>query len=103
MPCYPRSHRGRYSQGLVDAHKIFQRSTAALELALALDPDLVIAASQLIVNRMDRGELVKAYDEATALVKRRPESPRPTSLSAMFCAMPACWRSPRDNAILPSP
>jgi TolB-like protein/predicted Ser/Thr protein kinase len=53
---------------------VFQHSTAAFERALALDPNLVIAASQLIVNRMDRGELVKAYDEATALVKRRPES-----------------------------
>ena len=35
---------------------------------------LIAAASQLIVNRVDRGELVKAYEEATALVKRRPES-----------------------------
>ena len=53
---------------------MFQHSTATLERALALDPNLVTAASQLIVNRMDRGELAKAYDEATALVKRRPES-----------------------------
>jgi len=60
-----------YSYG---GEKEFQPSNAALERALALDPNLVGAASQLIVNRVDRGELVKAYDEATALVKRRPES-----------------------------
>jgi tetratricopeptide (TPR) repeat protein/predicted Ser/Thr protein kinase len=53
---------------------MFEHSMTALERALALDPNLTAAASQLIVNRMDRGELVKAYDEATALVKRRPES-----------------------------
>ena len=53
---------------------MFQRSNAALERALALDPNVIAAASQLIVNRVDRGELGKAYEEATALVKRRPES-----------------------------
>ena len=53
---------------------MFQRSNTALERALALDPNLIPAASQLIVNRVDRGELVKAYQEAMAMVKRRPES-----------------------------
>jgi tetratricopeptide (TPR) repeat protein len=52
----------------------FQHSNAALERALTLDPNLIGAASQLTVNRVDRGELGKAYAEATALVKRRPES-----------------------------
>ena len=60
-----------YSSG---GELMFQHSAAALERALALDPNLVGAAAQLIVNRVDRGELVRAYDEATALVKRRPES-----------------------------
>jgi tetratricopeptide (TPR) repeat protein len=41
---------------------------------LALDPNLIAAASQLIVNRVDRGELGKAYEAAEALVKRRPEN-----------------------------
>ena len=54
--------------------QMFQKSKAALERALALDPNLIIAASQLIVNRVDRGELAKAYEVATALVKRRPEN-----------------------------
>ena len=60
-----------YSNG---GEQMFQHSNAALERALALDPNLIAAASQLIVNRVDRGELGKAYEEATALVKRRPES-----------------------------
>ena len=60
-----------YSKG---GELMFQRSNAALERALALDPNVILAASQLITNRVDRGELVKAYEEATALVKRRPES-----------------------------
>ena len=54
--------------------QMFQHSNAALERALALDPNLIAAASQLIVNRVDRGELGKAYESAMALVKRRPES-----------------------------
>ena len=60
-----------YSKG---GEQMFQHSNAALERALALDPNVIAAASQLIVNRVDRGELGKAYEEATALVKRRPES-----------------------------
>ncbi len=60
-----------YSAG---GEQTFQRSNEALERALTLDPNLIAAASQLMVNRVDRGELAKAYEEATALVKRRPES-----------------------------
>jgi serine/threonine protein kinase len=62
-----------YSNG---GKQMFQQSSAALERALALDPNLIAASSQLIVNRADRGELAKAYEEAAALVKRRPESAR---------------------------
>jgi hypothetical protein len=53
---------------------MFQRSDSALERALALDPDLITAAAQLITNHVDRGELERAYSDAKALVKRRPES-----------------------------
>jgi serine/threonine protein kinase/Tfp pilus assembly protein PilF len=60
-----------YSDG---GEAIFQRANAAYERALALDPNRVVAAGQLITNRVERGELGKAYVEATALVKRRPES-----------------------------
>jgi serine/threonine protein kinase len=60
-----------YSDG---GEAMFQRSNAALERALALDPDLVFAAGSLITNRVERGELAKAYLDARALVQRRPES-----------------------------
>jgi TolB-like protein/Tfp pilus assembly protein PilF len=53
---------------------MFQRSNSAYERALALDPNRVSAASNLIVNRVERGELGRAYDAATDLVKHRPES-----------------------------
>jgi eukaryotic-like serine/threonine-protein kinase len=53
---------------------MFQRSNAAYERALALDPNRVAAASSLITNRVERGELGRAYDAATDLVRRRPQS-----------------------------
>jgi serine/threonine protein kinase/tetratricopeptide (TPR) repeat protein len=53
---------------------MFQRAKAALERALALDSNFVTAAGQLIDMRVERGELVKAYQEAKALVERHPES-----------------------------
>src|SRR5271165_6668806 len=53
---------------------MFKRSNSAYERALALDPNLPLAASQLITNRAERGELIDSYAEAAALVKRRPES-----------------------------
>jgi serine/threonine protein kinase len=54
--------------------EVFQRSNAAYERALALDPNRVGAASNLITNRVERGELVRANEAATDLVKRRPQS-----------------------------
>ena len=60
-----------YSSG---GEEMFQRSNVALERALALDPNLLPAAGSLIVNRTERGELAKAYADARALVKQRPDS-----------------------------
>ena len=54
--------------------EMFQRSNAAYERALSLDPNRVAAASYLITNRVERGELGRAYDAATDLVRRRPQS-----------------------------
>ena len=53
---------------------MFQRSNAAYERAVTLDPNRVMAASSLITNRVERGELGRAYDAATDLVRRRPQS-----------------------------
>ncbi len=52
----------------------FQRSNSAFERALSLDPNLVSAASQLITNRVESGEIVKAYQAAKALVTAHPEN-----------------------------
>ena len=60
-----------YSDG---GEPMFQRSNKALERAIELDPNLVVAAGQLINNSVERGELGKAYLAAQALLKRRPES-----------------------------
>ena len=40
----------------------------------ALDPNRIASAGQLIINQAERGELVKAYQSAKDLVKRRPEN-----------------------------
>ncbi|MGZ4732718.1 MAG: protein kinase domain-containing protein [Terriglobales bacterium] len=60
-----------YSNG---GEAMFQRSTAAHERALALDPDYSDAAGMLTTNRVERGELGKAYQDAKALVARHPEN-----------------------------
>jgi len=60
-----------YSDG---GEPMFQRSNKACERAIELVPNRVVAAGQLIENRVERGELGKAYQAAQVLVKRRPES-----------------------------
>jgi serine/threonine protein kinase/Tfp pilus assembly protein PilF len=52
----------------------FQRATNAYQRALTLDPNRIVAAGQLITNRVERGELGKAYQEAQQLVQRRPDA-----------------------------
>ena len=53
---------------------MLKRSDSAFERALALDPNLIAAAGALITNQMDRGNIGRAYAQASALVERRPES-----------------------------
>ncbi len=53
---------------------MLKRSDSAFERALALDPNLISAAGSLITNQMDRGNIGRAYAQASALVNRRPES-----------------------------
>ncbi len=60
-----------YSDG---GETMFQLSNHACERALQLDPNLTLAAGQLINNSVERGQLSKAYQAAQDLVKRRPES-----------------------------
>jgi serine/threonine protein kinase len=54
--------------------EMFQRSNAAFERAITLDPNRMLAASHLITNRVERGELPRAFDAAKDLVRRRPQS-----------------------------
>jgi TolB-like protein/predicted Ser/Thr protein kinase len=61
-----------YANNGVEA--MFERSIAAYERALALDPNFVDAASQLVANRVERGDLPKAYKDAASLVERHPEN-----------------------------
>jgi len=61
----------QYSSG---GEETFQKSNSSCERAMALDPNLILAASQLITNRVERGDLSKAYQESRKLVKRRPQS-----------------------------
>ncbi|MGH9941924.1 MAG: protein kinase domain-containing protein [Pyrinomonadaceae bacterium] len=65
---YIEDHYEKGSSGSVE------RSVVAAERALALDPDDVVAGAGLIVNRVERGEIARAYREAEDLVRRRPES-----------------------------
>jgi len=60
-----------YSDG---GERMLKRSDSAFERAVALDPNLLLAAGQLLTNRAERGELGSAYSGASALVKRRPDS-----------------------------
>ena len=52
---------GEYSNG---GEAMLRRSEAACERAVALDPNLMSAATQLITGHVDRGELGKAFKEA---------------------------------------
>ena len=51
-----------------------ERYDAAVERALALDPDYIAAGAGLVVSRVERGDIARAYQEAEDLVRRRPDS-----------------------------
>jgi serine/threonine protein kinase len=65
------NYDGAYSTGGMEMRK---RSNAALERAISLDPNYSFAAAWLISNRVEQGELAKAYQDGKALVTRHPES-----------------------------
>jgi serine/threonine-protein kinase len=60
-----------YSGG---GEKGYERSDAAYERALSLEPSRVWAAGYLASNRAEAGELNRAYADAAELVRKRPES-----------------------------
>jgi serine/threonine protein kinase/tetratricopeptide (TPR) repeat protein len=59
-----------YSNGV---EAMLKRSNAALERSVSLDPNYSVAAAWLVTNRVEQGELAKAYRDAKALVARHPE------------------------------
>jgi eukaryotic-like serine/threonine-protein kinase len=52
----------------------YQRSNAAYKQALALEPGRVSAAGLLAANEAEGGNLDRAYDDARALVEKRPDA-----------------------------
>jgi serine/threonine protein kinase/tetratricopeptide (TPR) repeat protein len=54
--------------------QVFERSKAALQRALALDPNIVVAADDLVLENVERGELAAAFKQAKATVARHPEN-----------------------------
>ena len=53
----------------------YRKARSSYERSLELDPNLVEAAANLVVLRTEDGEFEKAYDDAIALVRRRPDAP----------------------------
>ncbi len=51
-----------------------KRGDAALERAIALDPNYIVAIAWLISNRVEQGLASQIYPEAKALVERHPEN-----------------------------
>ncbi len=60
-----------YSNG---GQAAFQRANAAFERAMALDPNFIDPAGELTGSEVERGQFVRAYQEAKALVDRHPEN-----------------------------
>ncbi len=52
----------------------YQRSNAAYQRAISLEPGRVGAAGFLAANEVETGNLDKAYDDARALVQKRPDN-----------------------------
>ena len=58
----------------VGATGTMERTTPALRRALALDPNLEDAAQQIVSLDTDAGKVAQAYQEAKAMVEKRPQS-----------------------------
>jgi tetratricopeptide (TPR) repeat protein len=64
-------YEAQYSGG---GKPMFARSDNAYQRALSLDPNLMLAAGQLITSRVDSGDLNEAYKRAATLLSKRPDS-----------------------------
>lgn len=64
-------YKSRYGGG---GEEVMKLSEAAVEQALRLDPNFVLAGALLVEIRVERGRLAQAYQEAKNLVRQRPDS-----------------------------
>jgi len=64
-------YEASYSNG---GKPVMDKSSEAYEVALNLDPTLVAAAAHLTQNQVEAGDLAHAYQQATELVRRRPDN-----------------------------
>ena len=60
-----------YGEGGIPMH---EKAQVALERALSLDPNLMTAASNLVIQQVEGGDLRAAYAKAADLVARRPDN-----------------------------
>jgi serine/threonine protein kinase len=58
----------------IGGKELSQRSESALQRAVALDPNLILPAAQLATARAEAGDLQGAYQQAQAMLRRRPDS-----------------------------
>jgi TolB-like protein/predicted Ser/Thr protein kinase len=65
-------YEGQYSAA--GGATYLERSHDAYRRVLELDPEIIEAVVWLIVDQVDRGDLNEAFDEAQALLDRRPDS-----------------------------
>ena len=54
----------------------YRKARQSYERSLELDPNQVEAAANLAILRTESGEFEKAYEDALALVRRRPDAPQ---------------------------
>ena len=75
-PAWEALGRRRYFDAIYSAGGAagYQRSNAAYQRALSLEPNRVSAAGFLATNEVESGNLDKAYADAKELVKRRPDN-----------------------------
>ncbi len=64
-------YEASYSGG---GEQVMKKSDEAYARAFQLDPSLILAAAHLAENRVERGDLGRAYQEAEDLVRRRPDN-----------------------------
>ena len=68
-------HRYYYEASYAGGGSVMlERSDAACAHTVELDPNMVSAGGQLAQNRVERGDLARAYQDAEDLIRRRPDS-----------------------------